>query len=76
MCKRKKKKTNKQKIELKQKALTTFRNVSNFNSLSFYSKKTPKLTNQIKAVLLFQPPEYQKPCNMKTGSSYTEIRNT
>lgn len=48
----------------------------NFNSLSFYSKDTPKFKNQIKAVLLFQPPEYQKPCNIKTGSSYIEIRNT
>lgn len=61
-------KKNKQKTELKQKALTTSRNVSNLNSLSFYSKKTPKLTNQIKAALLFQPSEYQKPCNIKTGS--------
>lgn len=37
--------------------------------------KTPKLTNQIKAVLLFQPPEYQKPCHIKTGSAAIEIRN-
>lgn len=65
--KKKRRKKGKKIAELKQKILTTFRNLCPISSHYPSIQKSP--TNQIKSVLLFQPSGYQKPCKIKASST-------